>query len=151
MAKAGLAVACLFLLTFAGCGGGEGVEDGAMVTVYAVPPQCQGAERDLNRFNGRAGRLRVRALCLDATSAGGRLDLATVGANARHAIEDSSTVGYIEAPGPANRFSRPILEEAQISLVESGSGATSMARLLDAIEAVGPTDGLREAVGKELE
>ena len=49
---------------------------------------------------GRAGELRVRLVCLADAEAGGRLDLATVGANARRATEDSSAVGYIEAPGP---------------------------------------------------
>ena len=77
--------------------------------------------------------------------------MATVGANARRAIEDSSAVGYIEAPGPAVRHSVPILEEAKIAVVESGSGAASMGRLLDAIRAAGTASGLREAVGDELE
>jgi hypothetical protein len=127
------------------------VEVGAQVTVYVAPPQCKGAERVLEHSGGRAGPLRVRAICLQWAERGGRLDLATVGANARRAIEDSSAVGYIEAPGPAVRHSVPILEEAKIAVVESGSGAASMNRLLDAIRAAGTSSGLREAVGDELE
>lgn len=121
------------------------------MTVYVAPPQCGAAERDLDRFGGRTDSLRVRLVCLEDAEKGGRLDLATVGANARRAVEDSSAVGYIEAPGPAIRFSQPILEEARVPLVRSGSGATSMARLLDAIQAAGTSDGLREAVADELE
>jgi hypothetical protein len=139
------------LLALAGCGGSEGVEAGAQVSVYVVPPQCDGARRVLDRAGHRAGELRVRLICVEDAQAGGRLDLARVGANARRAIEDSSAVGYVEARGPAVRHSVPILEEAKIPVVESGSGAVSMARLLDAIRAAGTTGGLREAVGDELE
>jgi hypothetical protein len=135
----------------AGCGGSEGVDPGAEVTVYVVPPQCEGAKRVLDRFGDRAGELRVKSICLEDAQAGGRLNLATVGANARRAVEDSSTVGYIEAPGPGVRYSVPILEEAKIAVVENGSGATSMGQLLEAIKAAGTASGLREAVGDELE
>jgi hypothetical protein len=144
-------VACATLIALAGCGASEGVDAGAQVTVYVAPPQCEGAERVLDRSGDRAGELRVKLICLEDAQAGGRLDLATVGANARRAVEDSSTVGYVEAPGPAVHFSVPILEEAGIAVVETGSGATSMGRLLDAIQAVGTPAGLREAVGDELE
>jgi hypothetical protein len=139
------------LLTLTACGASEGVEAGARVAVYAVPPQCVGAKRDLDRFGKRAGELRVRLVCLDDAQSGGRLDLAIVGANARRAVEDSSTVGFIEAPGRAARFSQSILKEAAIPLVDNESGATSMARLLDAIQAAGTASGLREAVSQGLE
>jgi hypothetical protein len=139
------------LFALAGCGAAEGVEAGARVTVYVVPPQCGGARSVLDRSGGRAGELRVRLICVADAEAGGGLNLATVGANARRAIEDSSAVGYIEAPGPAARHSVPILEEAKITVVESGSGAASMNMLLDAIRAAGTASGLREAVGDELE
>jgi hypothetical protein len=142
-------VAALF--SVAGCGASEGVDPGAQVTVYVAPPQCQGAKRVLDRFGDRAGELRVKLICLEDAQAGGRLDLATVGANARRAVEDSSAVGYIEAPGPTVRYSVPILEEAKIAVVENGSGATSMGQLLKAIKAAGTASGLREAVGEKLE
>jgi hypothetical protein len=135
----------------AGCGGSEGVDPGAQVSVYVTPPQCDGAKRVLDRSGHRAGELRVKLICLEDAQAGGRLDLATVGANARRAVEDSSTVGYIEATGPGVRYSVAILEEAKIAVVENGSGATSMGRLLDAIQAAGTSSGLREVVGDELE
>jgi hypothetical protein len=141
----------IVVLAGVGCGGGEGVADGATVSVYVAPPQCAGAERVLERSGGMAGTLHVRVVCLERAEKGGRLDLATVGANARRAVEDSSTVGYVEAPGPAVRHSVPILEEAGIAVVENGSGAVSMARLLEAIKAAGTASGLREAVGDELE
>lgn len=130
----------------AGCGGDEGVEDGATVTVYVVPPQCVGAMGDLDNFHGKAGRLRVRLVCLQAAERDGRLDLATIGANARRAIEDSSSVAYIEAPGRGTRFSQPILEEARIALISTHSGATSMGRVLDDLSRWDPDESPRESV-----
>jgi hypothetical protein len=145
--KAALALAFGALaIAGAGCGGDEGVEDGATVTVYAVPPQCVGARRDLENFHGKAGRLRVRLVCLKAAERAGRLDLATVGANARRAIEDSGSVAYLEAPGRGTRFSQPILEEARIALISTHSGATSMGRVLDDLAHWDPGESPRESV-----
>jgi hypothetical protein len=83
---------------------------------------------------------------VDSVLKGGRLDLATTGANARRAVEDSTAVGYLEAPGPAIAFTRPILDEAQVALIVEGSGGRGMATILDALRARGDAESPREAV-----
>ena len=145
---AALAVAGMLLLGVAGCGE-EGVSSGATVSVYVAPPLCGEAKRELARENGGAGEVRVRAICLPGVESGGRLDLAATGANARRATEDSASVAFLEAPGPANQFSRPILDEAGIAWVNASSGAVAMKRLLGAIEAA-DTSSLRDAVRDAL-
>ncbi len=61
----------------------------------------------------------MRVICLDATGPGGRWTLAKVGANARRATEDSTSIAYIGEPDPAaRRQSRPIVEAA--GMVEFG-------------------------------
>jgi hypothetical protein len=85
-----------------GCGGGEGAARGPSASVYVVAPLCSVVKRP-------------RVVCLPAVVRDGRLDLARIGADARRATEDSTTIGYVEAFDPAaNRFSRPILEGAGI-------------------------------------
>jgi len=79
---------------------------------------------------------------------GGKLDLATTGANARRATEDSTAVGFVEQPGPEAGFSRPILEEAGIALITSSSGAKAMATILVDLESRGdkaPREAVSEA------
>jgi hypothetical protein len=106
-----------------------------------IAPLCVGAKRELAREVARAGSVavgasdvRVRAVCLPSARSGGRLSLATVGANARRATEDSTSVAYLEPPDrAANRFSDPILESAGIAWIASNSGKTAMAHLLHAI------------------
>jgi hypothetical protein len=139
------ATACALLVAGAGCGEGEGVAEGATVTAYVAAPLCDEAKRELEREGARAGDVRVRILCLPSVESGGRLALATVGANARHATEDSTTVGYLEAPSSAARFSRPILEEAGIASIDGSSGKAAMTRLLSAIREADPSS-LRESV-----
>jgi hypothetical protein len=147
-AVAGLAGLCL--LPFVGCGGG-GVEEGATVRVYVAAPLCAGARHELARKGPRVGEVNVQAVCLASSEAGGRIDLAAIGANARRATQDTSTVGYIgEAEPRAARFSSTILESAGIAQVPGASGRRAMASLLAAIEAAGSTDNLREAVDEEI-
>jgi len=143
--KTAVVVVVCALLLAAGCGE-EGVGDDAVVTVYASAPLCAGAKQELARSDGRAGKIGVRVVCLGATEDGDKLDLATIGANARRATEDSTTVGYLEASGPATRFSVPILEEAGIAQILSNSGSTAMAKLLEAIRDAGSSGSLRESV-----
>jgi len=132
-----------------GCGSG-GVAKDATVTVYVSAPLCAGARQELARNGDREGDVRVQALCLGDTGGGNRL--AAIGANARRATEDSTTVGYIESPDPtAIRFSRPILDEADIALVASSSGTAAMTRLLQAIRDAGSSGDLRNSVHDELE
>ncbi|HVY79060.1 MAG TPA: hypothetical protein VG898_11190 [Solirubrobacterales bacterium] len=67
-----------------------------------------------------------------------KLDLATIGANARRATEDSTAVAYLEAPDPrVSRFSHRILETAEIPWFADDSGAAAMSRLLKRIESAG--------------
>jgi hypothetical protein len=127
------------------------VAEGATVTAYVEAPLCAGARRELARESAHADAVRVRAVCLPSARTGTRLDLATVGANARRASEDSTSVAYLEARDPAaSRFSRPILESAGIAQVTSSSGEAAMGRLL---RAVGEADSssLRDAVFEALD
>jgi hypothetical protein len=135
------------LFAIAGCGNGSGVSEGATVSVYVSAPLCAGAKRELVRRGAEAGSVRVRASCLkDAEESGGRVDLATAGANARRATEDSTTVGFIEAPGPEASFTRPILDEAEIALVTDRSGANAMATILAALDSRNSDEPPRESV-----
>jgi len=92
----------------------------------------------------------VKAVCLPLVEGHGRLELATVGANARRATEDSTAVAFLEAPGRANAFAEPILETAEIPLIHASSGKAAMAQLLRAIDRAGTSGSLRSAVGEEL-
>lgn len=135
--------------SLSGCGGGEGVSTGAVASVYVGAPLCREAQRRLAASHGRAGDVRVQAVCLDEAWRGKRLDLAAIGANARRATEDSAAVAYLEPPGRANRFSRPIVEEAGIAWMQAGSGDVAMGRVLRAISEAGSSslrDGVREAL-----
>jgi hypothetical protein len=119
------------------------------VSVYVDLSLCAEAKRELAREGGSAGDVRIRAVCLPGAESGGRLDLAATGANARRATEDSASVAYLEAPGPANEFSHPILDEAGIAWVNASSGAAAMKRLLGAIEGA-DTSSLRDSVRDAL-
>ncbi len=123
--------------------------DGATVTAYVAAPLCGEAKRELEGEGARAGDLRVRIFCLAREGGPKRLDLAAVGANARRATEDSTTVAYIHPPGPATRFSNPILEAPEIPTITTSSGKTGMAELLTAIESADP-NSLRESVDDAL-
>ena len=111
---------------------------------------CSEAKRQLATERGRTGDIRVKAVCLPSPVKVGKLDLATLGANARKATQDSTTVGYLEAPNPmASRFTRPILESASIAWISSSSGKAAMSQLLRAIEAA-DSGALRESVQEAL-
>jgi len=147
---AAAAAFCLPLVGLAGCGESEGVAEGATVTSYVVEPLCGGAERELARQGGKAGDLRVRVVCLPSPRSPTKLDLARIGANARQATEDSTTVAYIEAlDPPANRFSEPILEAAEIPGIYESSGKAAMTRLLRAIES-SDSGSLRQSVSEQV-
>jgi hypothetical protein len=136
-----------------GCGESSGVGSGATVTVYVAEALCMEAKRELAKQGGKAGDLQVRAICLPRSEKGGKLKLAVIGANARRATEDSSTVGYIGEPTKAaTRFATPILEAADIPALQQTSGAAAMAKLLQALEqASGRSGSLRQSVYDELE
>jgi hypothetical protein len=95
-----------------------------------------------------AGSVRVRVVCLAVDDRGGGLDLATVGANARRATEDSATVAYVETPVTPS-FSRPIVEAAGIAVIRSNSGQVAIRRILAAI-ADADSDSVRDSVREAL-
>lgn len=148
-AKAAATVAGILLLA-AGCGEGQGVAEDAAVSVYVSEPLCAGAKRELVRDGGRAGGVRPRVVCADDTGAAGPR-LAAIGAAARRATEDSSSVAYLGSRDPtAIRFSEPILEEADVARISAGSGAAAMARLLRALRRAEDSGSLRDSLGDEL-
>jgi hypothetical protein len=140
-----LACALLALVVLgAGCGE-SGVASGATVTVYAAAPLCKGAEGQLAREGAQAGEVRVRITCLPPVERHGRADLAAAGANARRATQDSTTIAYLEAPGPAAKFSETIVEAANIAWFNATSGAAAIHSILKDLEDRGSSSP-REAV-----
>jgi hypothetical protein len=134
----------------AGCGGEEGVAEGAIVTAYAEADVCgdAGAQVAVVEAAGRAP-VKVRIVCLPDPRGKLGVDLATVGANARRAAEDSSTIAYLEAPDPAvNRFSHPILEAAGIGWITASRGRAQR-KLLSTLGAA-DSSSLRADVREEL-
>jgi hypothetical protein len=119
----------------AGCGESAGVGEGAIASVYVAAPLCAGAERELARSGGEAGELRIRIVCLPSAESSRKLDLARIGANARRATEDSSSIAYVGEPTrSASRFSEPILEAADILQYAEMSGEAAMRKLLTGLE-----------------
>jgi branched-chain amino acid transport system substrate-binding protein len=159
----GAALALLALVPVAGCGGGSGVQSGATVNVYVSVPlsgpqaaagraSCDGARRVAGRNGGRVGEVRVRVLCLDDSDRSQAWSLAAVGANARRAVQDSSSVAYVGELDPAaGRFSETILAAAEIAQLPAADGAAAMRRVLAAIRGAGGSSALRSAVLEELE
>lgn len=143
----------LFVLTAAalgaGCGEGE-VASGASVSVYVAARLCKEAEGELTGAGGKAGDIDVRVVCLSEIARGGRDDLAVAGRNSRRATEDSASVAYLEAPGPAAKFTRSIVGSADIAWVETSSGSAAMRRILRALEQRGsasPRSAVLDQVG----
>jgi branched-chain amino acid transport system substrate-binding protein len=155
------AAVLVLVLALAGCATETGVSSGATVSVYLSAPLrgpeggagralCASAKSTLTQAGGKAGNLNVRLRCLDAAGPAGPWTLARVGANARRAVEDSTTVAYVGEPDPrARRQSRPILEEADIAEVTAGSGSAAIRRILAAIEDA-DSSSLRESVSDSL-
>jgi hypothetical protein len=137
-----LAAIAVVAVASAGCGEG-GASSGATVSVYVAAPLCQEARKS----SGSAGDLEVRVLCLPPQ--GARMaGLAAAGAGARRATEDSTSVAFLEVPGPAAEFSRSIVESADIAWVETSSASTAMHRILSALEGDGSSP--RKAVLDEV-
>lgn len=144
---AALALAALALGAI-GCGSG-GVAKDATLSVYVEAPLCAGAKRELASEDSHVDSFRIQATCLPSPRQGARLDLATIGANARRATEDATSIGYLGTP-ETTRFSRPILESPGIPWIYGNSGSASMARLLHAIQAAGSSGSLRDSVAEAL-
>jgi hypothetical protein len=142
LARTAAATLLASALIVAGCGQG-GASDGAMVSVYAAAPLCKEARAGA----GTAGDLVVRVVCLPPRGSGDAA-LAGAGADARRATQDSTSVALLEAPGPTAKFSRPIVEAADVAWVETTSGATAMQRIVKALEGDGSSP--RKAVLDEV-
>jgi hypothetical protein len=128
------------------------VQSGATVTAYVEASLCSAAKQELARAGGKAGDVRVSAVCLPNPREADKLNLATVGANARRATEDATAVAFLEAPDPrASRFTHPILETAEIPWIASSPGSIAMARLLRAIDNAGSSNSLRESLRDALD
>jgi len=144
-----VAVALLGGIAIAGCGGGDA--SGATVSVYVAAPLCAGAKQELAAHGVAAGHFTVAVRCLAPSErAGGGVDLATDGSNSRRATSDTSAVATLEPPGPGAKFTRAILESAEIPLVTSSSANQGMKRILSAIEGAGDSSvrsSVREALG----
>jgi hypothetical protein len=139
-------------MVVAGCGEADGVATGANVRVYVAGALCAGAKRELARRGSEVGDVRVQIICLPSTESSGGLDLARIGANARRATEDSSSIAYIGEPTrAASRFAKPILEEAGIAQLTEATGAVAMRKLLHAVDEAGSSGSLRASVSDALE
>ena len=93
----------------------------------------------------------MRVSCLPSSERRGKADLAAIGAGARRATEDSSSIAYITTTDPvAVRFSKTILEEAGIAQLSTRLGATAIKQLLHAVAKAGNSSNLRESVDKSL-
>lgn len=150
----------LLALTAGGCGEG-GAEEGARLNVYVSAPlsgagaktgrQICAEAREEARRAGQPGGFELRVVCLDATGPEGRWTLARIGANARRATEDSTTVAYLAEPErAARRQSLPIVEAAGIAELSGLSGKQAVARVATAIEESDSNDP-RQAVFDAVE
>jgi hypothetical protein len=144
----GALAALLAVVVLAGCGEGGGVADGASVNAYVEAPLCAGAQRALAREGADSGSIRVHAVCLADSRDGAGQDLATVGANARRATEDATSIAYLEPPATPS-FSRPIVEAAGIPVIRTSSGEAAMEQLLRAIREAN-SGSLRNSVRESL-
>jgi len=119
------------------------------VTVYVEPPVC--ATTQYEKVVAEGG-FEVRFVCLPRPRGSAGVDLATAGANARRASEDSSTVGYLQPVDPAvTRFTQPILESAGIGWIAADSAHNGVARMLTLLDEADPSSvraDVREALGQ---
>jgi ABC-type branched-subunit amino acid transport system substrate-binding protein len=145
------AFAVLLLGSIAGCGE-EGVAEDATVSVYVGAALCGEAKEELGRRGSRLGQLRLRVVCVDDAGRAGESRLAAIGAAARLAVEDSTSIAYIGSADPTStRFSEPILEEAGIPRISSSSGKAATAHLLKALKRTGDPVNPRESLLDELQ
>lgn len=164
MARAGAALLVLVLVAVgaAGCGEEEGVADGAKVTAYVETALCEGAMNQEAAIDPTSGdSFEVRFVCLpdprgaelgQGVGGGRQIDLATVGANARRATEDSAAIAYLQTADPAiTRFTQPILEAAEIGILTAETRREAVQRLLAILAESDSVDlraDVREALGQ---
>jgi len=120
------------------------------VSVYVAAPLCAAAKGEIAARGASVGHFTVAVRCLAPSErVGGGVDLATDGSNSRRATADSSTVATLEPPGPGAKFTRAILEAAEIPLVTSTSADKGMSRIISAVEAA-DSSNVRESVSEAL-
>lgn len=120
---------------------GSGIQPGEHVTVYVSVPLrgaagpdgrdvVDGAKLALADAHGKVGKLAVRAVYRDDTGGRGgraRWSQATVAANARRAIEDSTAIAYLgDFDSGATRTSLPITNQARMLQVSPASAAVDL-------------------------
>lgn len=142
-----LVVIVVLAAVAAGCGE-EGAANGATVSVYVPASLCGEAQAALRKKGWSAGDLKIRLACFPPVEKRGGIDLAAAGAKARRATEDSTSVAYLETPGPAARFSQTIVESANLAWLETSSASTAMRRIVKALE--GGSSSPRKAVLDEV-
>ncbi|HEX2468038.1 MAG TPA: branched-chain amino acid ABC transporter substrate-binding protein [Solirubrobacterales bacterium] len=137
-----VAIAALAGVVFvAGCAGDDTLQGEGPVTVHVSLPlrgpsgadgqdAVDGARMALAEAGGEAGGREVRAVVLDDTE-GGRTEAhwtpEQAAANARRAIEDSTTIAYIgDFESGATRGSLPITNEARLLQVSPASAAVDL-------------------------
>jgi hypothetical protein len=147
LAKAPTAVLLALTFVVLGCGD-NGVSADATVSVYAAAPLCAEAQRGASQRSDEAVAPRVRVVCLASVESGEEVDLARAGGNARRTTEDSTSVAFLEAPGPAAELTQSIVEAADVAWVETTSGSSAMRRVVDALEEKSSTP--RQAVLDEV-
>ncbi len=137
-ALAAALMAAVLAATAAGCGGGGNGENEVLTVYVSLPLKGEraaegravrrGALDALSQARGTAGGVRVRAVILDDT-ADGRWSPVATAANARSAVEDTSSIAYIgDIDDGATRTSLPITNEASILQVSPGSTAVDLTR-----------------------
>jgi branched-chain amino acid transport system substrate-binding protein len=129
--------ALLLLVGVTGCSVGDSSKIDAPVAVYVSLPlsgprgidgrdAADGARLALEEAQGKAGSLKVRAHFLDDAK-GKPWDAVAVGANARTAVQDHTTAGYIgELDSEPTRASAPITNQAGIVQISPGAGAVDL-------------------------
>jgi branched-chain amino acid transport system substrate-binding protein len=140
--RACLAAALAVAVCLAGCGG-HGIAgnriSGQRLTIYVSLPLngpssvsgrsvLGGAELALGAIHGRIGDYRIRMLALDdATAKRAGWDPGQTTANARQAILDKTTIGYIgEYNSGASAVSIPLLSRAGIPQISPSSTAVGL-------------------------
>jgi branched-chain amino acid transport system substrate-binding protein len=147
MLKRSILVALTLALALAGCGddsdGGEGAasEQGSAdpLTIYSSLPLqgaarvqnealVRGAKLALEHAGGKAGKFPIKYVSLDdSTPQAGGWEPNAVSANARKAVGDDSTIGYIgEFNSGATAVSLPILNEAGVPMLSPGNTAVGL-------------------------
>ena len=130
-----LAIAAIALISLAGCGSTEAIGnriDGDTLTIYSSVPLhgdssasgtavLNGARLALRQIGARIGKYQVALKALDdSTAKTGEWNPGQTSVNARRAVENKTTIGYLgELNSGASAMSIPILNRAGIAQVSS--------------------------------